>query len=177
MTKELENVDSHSSSIQWRGRSDTEVMLAAISHWGVYEATKRFTGMFSFALWDRNERSLYLVRDRVGEKPLYFGWVGETLLFGSELKALRSHPNWRGEIDRDALALYMQFNYIPAPYSIYKSIKKFNSFILIKSICSFIGQSTYFIMDFKGRFFPINKKVFFQYFRSIGRYFIRARRY
>ncbi len=124
LRKELEDVESYSSSIQWRGRSDTEVMLAAISHWGVYEATKRFTGMFSFALWDRNERSLYLVRDRVGEKPLYFGWVGETLLFGSELKALRSHPNWRGEIDRDALALYMQFNYIPAPYTIYKSIKK-----------------------------------------------------
>ena len=127
LRKELENVDLHSSSIQWRGRSDTEVMLAAISHWGVHEATKRFTGMFSFALWDRNERSLYLVRDRVGEKPLYFGWVGETLLFGSELKALRSHPNWRGEIDRDALALYMQFNYIPAPYSIYKSCLLYTS--------------------------------------------------
>lgn len=130
--KELRDELEHSGRLQnagesgalWRGHSDTEVMLAAISCWGVNEATKRFSGMFAFALWDREEKRLYLVRDRVGEKPLYFGWVGETLLFGSELKALRAHPKWQGEIDRNALALYMQFNYIPAPYTIYKGIRK-----------------------------------------------------
>ena len=108
----------------WRGHSDTEVMLAAISQWGVVEATKRFVGMFAFALWDRAERQLYLVRDRIGEKPLYYGWVGRTLLFGSELKALRAHPSWQGTLDRDVLALYLRFNYIPAPFSIYKDIRK-----------------------------------------------------
>ena len=109
----------------WRGHSDTEVMLAAIAAWGLDAALKKFVGMFAFALWDKHTLTLHLARDRLGEKPLYYGWMGDdTLLFGSELKALRAHPNWRGEIDRDALALYMRHNYIPAPYSIYKDIYK-----------------------------------------------------
>ncbi len=110
--------------ISWRGHSDTEVMLTAISHWGVEGALKRFNGMFAFALWDRKERTLTLARDRLGEKPLYYGWVGDVFLFGSELKALRVHPAWRETIDRNALALFMRHNYIPAPYSIYKDLYK-----------------------------------------------------
>jgi asparagine synthase (glutamine-hydrolysing) len=109
---------------EWRGHSDTEVMLAAFERWGVREALQRFNGMFAFALWDRRDRTLYLSRDRLGEKPLYYGWMGPTFLFGSELKALRAHPAWRGEIDRGALALYMRHNYVPAPYSIYAGIAK-----------------------------------------------------
>lgn len=109
---------------QWRGHSDTEVMLAAIAHWGLQEATVRFTGMFAFALWDRQARTLSLARDRVGEKPLYYGWMDGNFIFGSELKALRAHPAWRGEIDRGALTLFMRYAYVPAPYSIYCDIRK-----------------------------------------------------
>jgi asparagine synthase (glutamine-hydrolysing) len=107
-----------------RGHSDTEIMLAAVSRWGLEGALKRFVGMFAFALWDRRERTLHLARDRMGEKPLYYGWVDRIFLFGSELKALRAHPQWRGVVDRDALAVYMRHNYIPAPHSIYRGILK-----------------------------------------------------
>jgi asparagine synthase (glutamine-hydrolysing) len=108
----------------FRGHSDTEVMLAAIAHWGVEAALKKFNGMFAFAVWDRQERTLYLSRDRAGEKPLYYGWAGRTLLFGSELKAFHQHPDFRGQIDRGALTVYLRHNYIPAPHSIYKGIYK-----------------------------------------------------
>ena len=108
----------------FRGHSDTEVMLSSISQWGIHEAVKRFNGMFALALWDRQARKLHLVRDRLGEKPLYYGWLGEVFVFGSELKALRAHPNFDREVDRNALALYLRHNYIPAPYSIYQGISK-----------------------------------------------------
>jgi asparagine synthase (glutamine-hydrolysing) len=108
----------------WRGHSDTEVLLAAIVRWGLEAALKRSNGMFALALWDRQEKTLQLARDRLGEKPMYYGMAGRTLLFGSELKALRVHPAWIGEIDRDALSLLMRHMYIPAPYSIYQGIAK-----------------------------------------------------
>lgn len=109
---------------KFRGHSDTEVMLAAISQWGLEAAVKKFNGMFALALWDKKKRQLHLVRDRVGIKPLYYGWNNGTFLFGSELKAMRLYPGFNAEIDRDILPLYFQYGYIPAPYSIYKDIFK-----------------------------------------------------
>lgn len=119
-----EELCSRDPALTFRGTSDTEIMLAAFEQWGVMASIQRFTGMYAFALWDRKEEILYLARDRMGEKPLYYGWVGNTFLFGSELEALAEHPDWRGEVNRDALALLMRHNYIPAPYSIYRDIHK-----------------------------------------------------
>ncbi len=109
---------------RFRGGSDTEALLAAVEAWGLEAALGRFVGMFAFALWDRRERTLHLARDRMGEKPLYYGWAGRSFLFGSELKALRAHPDWEGEICADALALYMKRSCVPAPHSIYRGIRK-----------------------------------------------------
>ena len=108
----------------WRGHSDTETLLAGFEAWGIEDTLQRCVGMFALALWDRTERQLHLMRDRLGEKPLYYGWAGDALVFGSELKALRAHPSWRGEVDRDVLTLFFRHNYIPAPYSIYKGVWK-----------------------------------------------------
>jgi len=99
-------------------------MLAAFERWGVEESIPRFNGMFAFALWDRQRRSLYLGRDRLGEKPLYYGWLGKVFVFGSELKALRAHPAFDAAIDPSALALFFRHNYVPTPYSIYQGITK-----------------------------------------------------
>ena len=116
--------DLEASGEVFRGHSDTEVMLAGFEHWGIEGALDRFNGMFAFALMDRREQRLYLARDRMGEKPLYYGWQGNTFLFGSELKALRQHPDWQGEIDGSALPLLLRHNLIPAPYSIHRDIRK-----------------------------------------------------
>lgn len=111
-------------NMEWRGHSDTETLLAGFEAWGIEATLKKSVGMFAVALWDRAERILILARDRMGEKPLYYGWQGNTFLFGSELKALKAHQAFRGEIDRDALTLLLRHNYIPAPYSIYRGIHK-----------------------------------------------------
>ncbi len=108
----------------WRGHSDTEIMLAAFCQWGVVEATKRFNGMFAFAVWDKQERVLHLGRDRLGEKPLYYGWAGETFVFASELKALKPFPGFAPDVDREALTSLLRFNYIPDPLCIYQGFKK-----------------------------------------------------
>ncbi len=108
----------------FRGHSDTEVILAAVAEWGIEHTIERLIGMFAIALYDVLERKLFLVRDRLGEKPLYYGWHGASFLFGSELKALQAHREWCGEIDRNVLGLYLRHNYVPAPYSIFTNTYK-----------------------------------------------------
>ena len=115
-------------TLPWRGHSDTEALLAAVESWGVTRALQAAVGMFAFALWDRRERTLTLARDRLGEKPLYYGWqangADRVLIFGSELKALRAHPAFTAGVDRDALTLFMRLGYIPAPHTIDRGIRK-----------------------------------------------------
>ena len=122
---ELERRDQRPA---WRGHSDTEALLAGFDAWGIEPTVKRVVGMFAFAVWDRQTRSLTLGRDRAGEKPLYYGWQGRgedaAFLFGSELKALRAHPSFQAEVDRGALSLLLRHNCIPSPYSIYQGIAK-----------------------------------------------------
>ncbi len=114
--------DLEAEGAQFQGHSDTEVMLAAFDVWGINRAIQRFNGMFAFALWDRKKRQLHLARDRMGKKPLYIGWAGKHFVFGSELKAFRAHPDFKPEIDRNALTLYMRFNCVPAPHTIYQGV-------------------------------------------------------
>ena len=108
----------------WRGHSDTETLVECIEQWGLEATLERAVGMFAFALWDRSERVLHLVRDRFGEKPLYYGWAGRDLVFASELKAIRAHPGFDGEIDRRAVGQLAARAYIAAPWSIYRGIFK-----------------------------------------------------
>jgi asparagine synthase (glutamine-hydrolysing) len=119
LAAELESIGA-----RFRGRSDTEVMLAAIEAWGLTAAVSRFVGMFAFALWDRAERRLHLVRDRIGIKPVYWGWSRGTLLFGSELTALRRHPSFSASLDRAAVAGFLRFSFVPAPYAIFDGFRK-----------------------------------------------------
>src|SRR3954468_3109896 len=112
------------SGIDWRGHSDTETLVECIADWGLEPTLARSVGMFAFALWDRRERRLHLVRDRFGEKALYYGWGGGDFLFGSGLKALRAHPGFDNPVSRKALRLYAARTYIPAPLSIYERIYK-----------------------------------------------------
>ncbi|MDW3205909.1 MAG: asparagine synthase (glutamine-hydrolyzing) [Alphaproteobacteria bacterium] len=108
----------------WRGHSDTEVMLAAFDAWGMEGALDRFDGMFAFALYDAKARTVTLARDRMGEKPLYFGWAGKSFVFASELKAIARHPDFEPRIDRRAVDAMMRYSYIPAPACIYEGIEK-----------------------------------------------------
>jgi len=107
---------------EFKSTSDTEVMLSAFEYWGVEASVQKFNGMFAFVLWDRKERILHFGRDRFGKKPLYVGWAGESLVFGSELKAITAHPDFKKEISEEALSVYMQYGYVRAPHSIYKNI-------------------------------------------------------
>ncbi|MBI4665117.1 MAG: asparagine synthase (glutamine-hydrolyzing) [Nitrospinae bacterium] len=117
-------VEGRNGPMSWRGRSDTEIILEAMELFGVEEALRIANGMFAFALWDRQERKLTLGRDRLGKKPLYYGWSGGSFIFASELKAIRRFPAFDGDIDRNALGLLMRHNYVPSPYSIYKGVFK-----------------------------------------------------
>jgi asparagine synthase (glutamine-hydrolysing) len=109
---------------RWRGHSDTETLLAAIDRWSIETSLKFTVGMFAFAVWDRQEKILTLARDRMGEKPLYYGWHGGSFLFGSELKALRAYPGFHASVDRDVLADYLHRGFIRAPRCIYRDFFK-----------------------------------------------------
>jgi asparagine synthase (glutamine-hydrolysing) len=108
----------------WLGHSDTETLLAAIDHWGLEKTLKKAKGMFAVALWDRRNKNLSLACDRIGEKPLYYGWVNDQFVFASELKSIKKFPEFKNLIDRNSLALFLRFNSIPAPHSIYQDIYK-----------------------------------------------------
>lgn len=118
------SLESQGQAPSWRGHSDTETILAGFAAWGVEATLKAAAGMFAMALWDRQDRQLTLMRDRLGEKPLYMGYVGGNFVFASELSALADIPGFGGDLDRRALSLLLRHNYIPAPYSIYKAIGK-----------------------------------------------------
>ena len=119
-----QQLNSEGHTIAWRGHSDTETLLACFVAWGVEKTLEATVGMFAIALWDRKQSLLTLARDRMGEKPLYWGWQGQSLYFSSELKGLKAHPAFKTDINRDAIPLLLRHNCIPAPYSIYQGIEK-----------------------------------------------------
>jgi asparagine synthase (glutamine-hydrolysing) len=122
--KELESIGG---APNWRGHSDTETLLYAIRQWGISDALNRFVGMFAFAIWDEASRELTICRDRFGEKPLFYGWVGRDLVFASELKALAAHPDWSPSLNRSALTSFMRYCYVPAPQTIWDGVRKLPS--------------------------------------------------
>lgn len=117
----------------WRSHSDTETLLAAMAHWGVAETLRRTSGMFALALWDRQERLLHLARDRLGEKPLYYGWAGKSLVFASELKAIRAHPDFAAQASLTAVHQYLRFGYVPSPLSIWTHVYKLEAGCILTS--------------------------------------------
>ena len=140
---DLEHEGGH---FDWRGHSDTETLLAALRHWGLEKSLQRLNGMFAFALWDDQQQCLFLARDRLGEKPLYYGNIQGCFVFGSELKSIKAHPYWQAEIDRNALALYMRHNNVPAPWSIYQGIKKLPPahFVVIREVGHQVSEPHYY---------------------------------
>jgi asparagine synthase (glutamine-hydrolysing) len=118
------NIEQNNGPCNWRGHSDTEVLLEAISAFGFDKALEYANGMFALALWDRRERTLYLARDRLGEKPLYYGWQGSSFLFASELKALAAHPSFLRRIDPASTSMYVAYGYVPHPFSVYSGISQ-----------------------------------------------------
>ena len=117
-------IESEFGKIEWKGNSDTEVVLYAFSIWGVKKTLEQCNGMYAFALWDKKEEKLTLGRDRMGQKPLYYGFVDNHFVFGSELKSLKQHPSWKGVIDTESLDIYLRTGYVPTPYSIYEGVNK-----------------------------------------------------
>ncbi|MDC0922997.1 asparagine synthase (glutamine-hydrolyzing) [Gammaproteobacteria bacterium] len=111
-------------NVCWQGSSDTETLLGAITHWGFAKTLEMLVGMFAFSLWDQQTKIMFLARDRLGEKPLYWGWVNNSFVFASELKAIKAYPSFNNSIDRNALKQYLRFNYVPSPLSIYHDISK-----------------------------------------------------
>lgn len=156
----LDRVDADGAAVvAWRGYSDTETLLAGIEAWGLEETLRRSTGMFAIALWDRQSRALSLARDRMGEKPLYCGWQRGVFLFGSELKALRAHPAFVGEINRDAITLQLRHNYIPAPYSIYRGIGKLPPGTLLRLDSSALRGDSVEWLEFARPYWSIEESV------------------
>ena len=117
-------LEKEEGPLAWRGASDTEVILEATARWGVAATLAAMNGMFALALWDRQEGKLFLARDRLGQKPLYYGWQGGRFFFGSELKAIAAHPDFHPQVDLGALGLYLRHNYVPDPYCIYQGLAK-----------------------------------------------------
>ena len=128
LRSELESI----SNRNWIGHSDTETLLASIEEWGIENTLTKVKGMFAIALWDKRSKNLYLSCDRIGEKPLYYGWVNEQFVFASELKSIKQFPKFNNEIDRNSLAMFLRFNSIPAPYSIYEKIYKLEPGQIVK---------------------------------------------
>ena len=128
LRSELESI----SNRNWLGHSDTETLLASIEEWGIEDTLAKVKGMFAIALWDKKSKNLYLSCDRIGEKPLYYGWVNQQFVFASELKSIKQFPAFKNEIDRNSLAMFLRFNSIPAPYSIYENIYKLEPGQIIK---------------------------------------------
>jgi asparagine synthase (glutamine-hydrolysing) len=141
LRKELETINQLPIG-GWRGHSDTETLLACFAVLGIEKTLQSTVGMFALALWDKQEKSLILARDRIGEKPLYYGWQNEAFLFGSELKALRAHPAFSGEMDWPAASTFLRLNYIPAPSSIYQGIFKLVPGTFLQLTQSHIQQGT-----------------------------------
>ena len=112
------------TNIKWKGSSDSETFIELIDYFGIKEALIKTRGMFVISVWDIKKKRLTLARDRLGEKPLYYGWQNNSFIFASELKSLKKFPGFKKEIDRSALALYLRHNSIPAPHSIFKNIYK-----------------------------------------------------
>ena len=139
------DIEAEGHHVNWRGHSDTETMLAGFDIWGITATLEKCQGMFAFGLWDRQTASLTLARDRAGEKPVYYGFLGagqeRTLVFASELKALRAHPQFKAAINRDAITLLLRHNYIPAPYSIYQDIYKLPPATLVSLSLADIASS------------------------------------
>ncbi|MDB4822115.1 asparagine synthase (glutamine-hydrolyzing) [Candidatus Pseudothioglobus singularis] len=133
-------IDKISNGFNWRGKSDTETLITAIQIWGFQDTLKKLNGMFAMAVWDRNSRSIFLGRDRFGEKPLYYGRVGSSIIFASELKPFLEFPEWKGDVDRSVLCEYLRHSYVPDPHCIYKGLNKLPPAHWIKIKDSEIGD-------------------------------------
>jgi asparagine synthase (glutamine-hydrolysing) len=125
-------IENEGGEYAWRGTSDTETLLAAFEHWGVDRALCLLNGMFALGVWDTKNRILILARDPSGEKPLYYGRVGQGFVFASEIKAIRTVPGWHSGINFDALDFFTRYSYIPAPHTIFEGLSKLEAGCYVK---------------------------------------------